>query len=170
KIDSLPQSWAVISGRADPERAHKGMAAVDRSLVKRDERLVLLFTPPFDRGELQPGYVKGYVPGIRENGGQYTHAATWVVRAAALQGRGRRAVELFDLINPVLSTNTSAAAGHYRVEPYDLAGDVYSASGHSGRGGWRWYTGSSGWLYRTGIDTILGLVRRGDRLAVRPFV
>lgn len=170
RIDALPQSWAVISGVADPERARRAMAAVDEQLVRPDERLILLFTPPFDQGKLQPGYIKGYVPGIRENGGQYTHAAVWVIQAQALLGHGTRAMELFDLINPIQHTATRTDAERYRVEPYALAGDVYGAPPHVGRGGWTWYTGSAAWMYRVGLETILGFQRRGNRLTIAPSI
>ena len=116
--------------------------------MRGDDKLIQLFDPPFDKGALQPGYIKGYVPGIRENGGQYTHAATWVVLATALQGRGDRALELWNLINPIRHAATPAAVEHYKVEPYVVCADVYGAPPHTGRGGWTWYTGSAGWLYR----------------------
>src|SRR5439155_4580510 len=140
-----PQTWAVLSGAADPGRARQGMAAVDEMLVRPAEGLVLLFTPPFDRGPLHPGYIKGYVPGIRENGGQYTHAATWVVQATALLGQGTRAAALFDLLNPIHHSATPEAVTKYKVEPYVVAADVYGVRPHVGRGGWTWYTGSAGW-------------------------
>ena len=143
RIDSIAQSWAVISGVADPDRARRAMQAVDEQLVRREDGLILLFTPPFDAGTLQPGYIKGYVPGIRENGGQYTHAATWVVLAAAMQGRGGRAYELFDLLNPVRHAASPEGVARYKVEPYVVAADVYGRPPHTGRGGWTWYTGSS---------------------------
>jgi cyclic beta-1,2-glucan synthetase len=170
RIDSLPQTWAVLSGAADPERARQGMAAVDEMLVKQAEKLILLFTPPFDRGKLQPGYIKGYVPGIRENGGQYTHAATWVVQATALLGQGSRAVALFDLVNPIHHSATAEAVVRYKVEPYVVAADIYGVPPHVGRGGWTWYTGSAGWLYRAGLETILGFRLEGDRLWIEPCI
>jgi cyclic beta-1,2-glucan synthetase len=170
RIDSLPQTWAVLSGAADPARALRAMAAVDEMLVLPREGLVLLFTPPFDQGKLQPGYVKGYVPGIRENGGQYTHAATWVVEATALLGQGSRAAALFDLLNPVHHAATAEAVARYKVEPYVVAADVYGVPPHVGRGGWTWYTGSAGWLYRAGLETILGFRPEGDRLRVEPCI
>jgi cyclic beta-1,2-glucan synthetase len=146
------------------------MAAVDEHLVRRGDRLILLFTPPFDRGPLQPGYIKGYVPGIRENGGQYTHAAAWVVQAAALLGQGTHALELFTLVNPVRHADTPAGVALYRIEPYVAAGDVYGAPPHTGRGGWSWYTGSAAWLYRAAVETILGLRLRGSRLELDPCI
>jgi cyclic beta-1,2-glucan synthetase len=170
RIDSLVQTWAVLSGAADPGRARQAMAMVDELLVRPAQGLVLLFTPPFDRGPLQPGYIKGYVPGIRENGGQYTHAATWVVQAMALLGQGSQAVALFDLLNPINHAATPDAVARYKVEPYVVAADVYGVSPHVGRGGWTWYTGSAGWLYRAGLETILGFRLEGDRLRLEPCV
>ncbi len=170
RIDSLAQTWAVLSGAGDPQRTRQAMAAVDEMLVRPAEGLVLLFTPPFDRGALQPGYIKGYVPGIRENGGQYTHAATWVVQATALLGQGTRAAALFDLLNPITHAATPEAVAKYKVEPYVVAADVYGVPPHVGRGGWTWYTGSAGWLYRAGLETILGFRVEGDRLRVEPCV
>jgi cellobiose phosphorylase len=170
RIDSIAQSWAVISGAADPQRARQAMAAVQEHLVRDADRLILLFDPPFDKGVLEPGYIKGYVPGIRENGGQYTHAATWVVLATALLGQSERAVELFGLLNPVRHTSTPEEVANYKVEPYVVAADVYGAPPHTGRGGWTWYTGSASWLYRVGLEGILGFHRRGNRLAIDPCV
>jgi cyclic beta-1,2-glucan synthetase len=170
KIDSIVQTWAVISGRADPQRAREAMAAMDEMLVRRPEKLILLFTPPFDHGKLEPGYIKGYLPGIRENGGQYTHAATWVVQAAALLGQGDRAVELFGLLNPIGHAATPEDTARYKVEPYVMAADLYSVPPHAGRGGWTWYTGSSGWLYRVALETMLGFQLRGEQLEINPCV
>ncbi len=170
KIDSIAQTWAVMSGRAETQRAREAMAAVDEMLVRRAEKLILLFTPPFDQGPLQPGYIKGYLPGIRENGGQYTHAATWVVQAAALLGQGDRAVELFDILNPISHTLTPEDTARYRVEPYVVVADIYSVPPHVGRGGWTWYTGSAGWLYRVGLETILGFQRHSSRLRLNPCI
>ena len=148
RIDSIAQSWGVISGAADATRATQAMTAVDGQLIRRDAGLALLFAPPFDRTPLDPGYIKGYPPGIRENGGQYTHAATWSVIAFALLGQGDKAAELFSLLNPVNRTTTRANVHRYKVEPYVIAADVYSVAPHVGRGGWTWYTGAAGWLYR----------------------
>jgi len=170
QIDSIPQAWAVISGAANPDRARLAMEAVQKRLVHIDERLIQLFDPPFDNGTLQPGYIKGYVPGIRENGGQYTHAATWVVQATALQEEGDRAVELWNLINPISHTKTPEAVKHYRVEPYVVCADVYGAPPHTGRGGWTWYTGSAAWLYRAAVETILGFRLRGTTLRFEPSI
>ncbi len=169
RIDSLPQSWAVTSGAGDPARAREAMAAVERLLV-RPEGLILLFAPPFDQGPLQPGYIKGYVPGIRENGGQYTHAATWVVQATAMLGQGTRAVQLFDLLGPISHTASAETLARYKVEPYVVAADVYGVGSHVGRGGWTWYTGSAAWLYRVGLESILGFHLEGDRLRLNPCI
>jgi cyclic beta-1,2-glucan synthetase len=170
QIDSIAQSWAVISKGGDPERARQAMAAVEERLVRHEDGLILLFTPPFDRGRLEPGYIKGYVPGIRENGGQYTHAATWVVLATALLGQGQRAAELFDLLNPIRHAASPDGVERYKVEPYVVCADVYGAPPHTGRGGWTWYTGSASWLYRVGLEAILGFRLRGNRLELDPCV
>jgi cellobiose phosphorylase len=170
QIDAIPQAWAVISRVANPARVQSAMDAVQNRLVRIDDKLIQLFDPPFDKGVLQPGYIKGYVPGIRENGGQYTHAATWVALATALQGFGERAVELWNLINPVYHATTPGEVQHYKVEPYVACADVYGAPPHTGRGGWTWYTGSASWLYRVAIETILGFQLRGDTLRLEPCI
>ena len=170
QIDSIPQSWAVLSGAADPERARRAMAAVERRLVRREDRLLLLFAPPFDRMPRDPGYIKGYPPGIRENGGQYTHAAIWSVMAFAMLGDGDRAVDLFNLLSPIHHARGRADAQRYRVEPYAVVADVYSQEPHVGRGGWTWYTGAAGWLYRAGLESILGFRKQGARLAIDPCI
>jgi cellobiose phosphorylase len=168
QIDSLPQSWSVISGAGDPHRARQAMQAVDQSLVRRQKGLIQLFDPPFDKSDLHPGYIKGYVPGVRENGGQYTHAAIWTVMAFALLGDHERAWELVGLLNPINHATTPTAASVYKVEPYVIAADVYAVAPHTGRGGWTWYTGSAGWMYRLLIETLLGLNREGNRLRLVP--
>ena len=170
KLDSLTQSWAVISGAADPRRASRAMDAVLVHLVRRDARLVLLLTPPFDRMAHDPGYIKGYPPGVRENGGQYTHAALWVIIALAKLGRGDVAMELFHLINPINHTRTAEGVERYRGEPYVVAADVYAHAMHVGRGGWTWYTGSAGWMYRAAIESILGLSRHGSTWSIDPCI
>jgi len=170
QIDAIPQAWAVISGKANTARAKLAMEAVHQRLVRSNDKLIQLFDPPFDKGVLQPGYIKGYVPGIRENGGQYTHAATWVTLATALEGDGERAVELWNLINPVYHTTTAKEVEHYKVEPYVVAADVYGAPPHTGRGGWTWYTGSASWLYRVAIEAILGFQLRGATLRLDPCI
>jgi len=170
RIDSISQSWATISGVADPKRALQALEAVDELLVHSDDGVILLFTPPFDKGKLQPGYVRGYVPGVRENGGQYTHAATWLVLANAMANRGGRAVELFNILNPVRHALDAEAVARYKVEPYVVAADIYGRPPHNGRGGWTWYTGSASWLYRVGLEAILGFHLRGGHLAIDPKV
>ena len=170
KLDSLTQSWAVISGAADPRRASRAMDAVQVHLVRRDARLVLLLTPPFDRMAHDPGYIKGYPPGVRENGGQYTHAALWVVIALAKLGRGDVAMELFHLINPINHTRTAEGVERYRVEPYVVAADVYAHAMHVGRGGWTWYTGSAGWMYRAAVQAMLGLSLHGSTWSIEPCI
>jgi cyclic beta-1,2-glucan synthetase len=170
QIDSIAQSWSVISGAGDPIRAARAMSAVEARLIRRDAGLALLFTPPFDRSMPDPGYIKGYPPGIRENGGQYTHAATWSVIAYALLGRGNNAWELFSLLNPINRSSTRADAHRYKVEPYVIAADVYSVAPHVGRGGWTWYTGSAGWMYRAGLEAILGFRVQGTTLLLTPCI
>ena len=170
QIDSLAQSWAVLSGAADPARAAQAMDAVADHLVRQDDQLVLLFTPPFDKTARDPGYIKGYVPGIRENGGQYTHAALWAAWAFAELGQGDRAEALFQLLNPIHHGDTPEKVERYRVEPYVVAADVYSVPPHTGRGGWTWYTGSAAWMYRLGLEAILGLRRVGKVLRIDPCI
>lgn len=170
QIDSIAQSWAVQSGAGDPGRAAQAMEAVNKHLVKRDDRLILLFTPPFDKTARDPGYIKGYSPGIRENGGQYTHAAIWAGWAFAALGQGDRAEELFRLLNPVYHADTPEKVNRYQVEPYVIAGDIYSVAPHTGNGGWTWYSGSSGWMYRLGIEAILGVRRLGNSLQINPCI
>jgi cyclic beta-1,2-glucan synthetase len=170
RIDSIAQSWAVISGAAPPDRAARAMAAVDAQLVSRSDGLVQLFTPAFDHTLHDPGYIKAYPPGLRENGGQYTHAAMWTVLAFALSGDGDRAGELFSIINPINHASTRAGIHRYKVEPYVACADVYSAAQHIGRGGWTWYTGSAGWMYRTAVEGILGIHVRGRILAINPCI
>ncbi len=170
RIDSIAQSWAVISAAADGTRRARAMAAVEAHLVRRADGLVLLFTPPFGETSLEPGYVKGYVPGVRENGGQYTHAAVWTAIAFAALGDGDMAVELLAMLNPINHARTDMAVQRYKVEPYAVAADVYSEPPHTGRGGWTWYTGSAGWMYRAGLESILGFRLRGTRLVVDPCI
>jgi cyclic beta-1,2-glucan synthetase len=169
-IDSIAQSWGVISGAADKQRVTRAMAAVEEYLIRRGDGIVLLFSPPFDRGMQNPGYIKGYVPGVRENGGQYTHGALWTLIAYAMLGDGDRAGELFALLNPINHSSTRAGLHKYRVEPYVVAGDIYAMPPNPGRGGWTWYTGSAAWMYRTGLESILGFQLNGDRLRVDPCI
>lgn len=168
RIDSIAQSWAVLSGAADPERAATAMASLERLLIRPDDGLALLFTPPFDGTTSDPGYIRGYPPGLRENGGQYSHAAMWAILAFAKLGDGSRAAALFDLLNPINHARTPAEAERYKVEPYVVAADVYSVAPHEGRGGWSWYTGAAGWMYRAGTEGILGIRREGAFLVVDP--
>ena len=170
RIDSIAQTWAVISGASDQYRAGRAMKAVDEYLVRRGDGLIILFTPPFDKSKLDPGYIKGYVPGVRENGGQYTHAALWTVIAFAMLGDGDRAGELFGLLNPINHSSTRAGLHKYKVEPYVAVGDVYAVAPHTGRGGWTWYTGSAGWMYRAALEYILGFKLSGDRLRIDPCI
>jgi cellobiose phosphorylase len=168
QIDSLPQSWSVISGAGDPNRAMQAMSSVEKHLVRSKEKLVLLFTPPFDHSTPHPGYIMGYPPGVRENGGQYTHGALWVAMALARMGEGRRAVEVLQMLNPIEHAHTPEDCALYRTEPYAVAGDVYSLESQPGRGGWTWYTGSAGWMYRVWLEEVLGFKLRGDRLSLEP--
>jgi cyclic beta-1,2-glucan synthetase len=170
RIDSIAQSWATISGAADPDRAARAMAAVERELIRSKDGLALLFAPPFDKTSLEPGYIKGYPPGIRENGGQYTHAAAWSVMAFAALGEGDKAAGLFSRLNPINHARTRAEVHRYKVEPYVVAADVYAAPAHVGRGGWTWYTGSAGWMQRAGIESILGLRIQGEFLRLDPCI
>jgi cellobiose phosphorylase len=168
RIDSISQSWSVLSGAGDPGRAHLAMQAVDARLVRRDQALVQLLDPPFDKSNLDPGYIRGYVPGVRENGGQYTHGAIWAAMAFAALGQGERAWELLAMINPVNHALSAEAIATYKVEPYVMAADVYAAVPHGGRGGWSWYTGSAGWMYRLIVESLLGLRVAGEELHLAP--
>jgi cyclic beta-1,2-glucan glucanotransferase len=170
KLDSLTQSWAVLAGTAEPRRAQRAMNAVRAHLVRRDAQIVLLLTPPFDRMAHDPGYIKGYVPGVRENGGQYTHAAVWTVIALARLGMGDEAMELFHMINPINHMRTAEGTERYRAEPYAVAADVYAHPMHVGRGGWTWYTGSAGWMYQAAVQSLLGLRRNGATMSVHPCI
>ena len=168
-IDSIAQSWSVLSGAADPQRAATAMAALDKHLVRRDAGLIQLLDPPFDTTAHDPGYIRGYVPGVRENGGQYTHAAVWAIMAFARLGHADTAWDLLRMINPV-EHGRAANISTYKVEPYVVAADVYAVEPHVGRGGWTWYTGSAGWMYRLIIESLLGLQRHGDILTVAPCI
>ena len=170
QIDAIAQSWAVISGAGDAERARRAMASVEERLVRERDGVVLLLTPPFDKMEPTPGYIRGYLPGVRENGGQYTHAALWNVLAFAMLGDGDRAYELFSLLNPVNHGRSADQVARYRAEPYVVAADVYSVPPHTGRGGWTWYTGSAGWMYRVAVEAILGISLRGGALHIDPCI
>ena len=152
QIDAIAQSWAVLSGAGDPDRARRAMQSVDERLVREDARLIMLLTPPFDKTTHDPGYIQGYLPGVRENGAQYTHAALWTALAAARLGDGDRAAQLFEMLNPLTHARTYDDVDTYKVEPYVVAADVYTAKGHLGRGGWTWYTGSASWMYRVALE------------------
>jgi cyclic beta-1,2-glucan synthetase len=170
QIDSIAQSWAVICGAGDRRRARQAMESVEQRLLRRDERLMLLFSPPFDDTPLDPGYVKGYLPGVRENGGQYTHAAIWSAVATAMLGEGDKALELFNVLSPIHHASNPADVEVYKVEPYAVAADIYSEAPHVGRGGWTWYTGAAAWLYRLGLESILGFQKRGAALRIDPCI
>jgi cyclic beta-1,2-glucan synthetase len=170
RIDSIAQSWASISQGGSPSRAQRAMAQVNLQLIDRSEGLIRLFTPPFSHTSQDPGYIKAYPAGLRENGGQYTHAATWTVLAFALLGDGDRAGELLSLLNPIHHANTAAAVHRYQVEPYVVAADVYTAAGHMGRGGWTWYTGSAAWYYRVALESVIGLRLHGQTLEMAPCI
>lgn len=170
RIDSLAQSWSVISGAGNLERSAQAMRSVDEHLVRRKEQIVLLFTPPFNHSQPHPGYIMGYPPGVRENGGQYTHGALWVAMAFARLGDGERAVEILQMLNPIEHSHTQQDYTTYRTEPYAVAADVYSLESQAGRGGWTWYTGSAGWMYRVWLEEVLGFKLRGDRLSIDPAI
>ena len=170
QIDSISQSWALISNGGNRVRARQAMAAVDQRLVRRDAQLIQLLDPPFDKSELEPGYIKGYVPGVRENGGQYTHAAIWTTMAFAMMGERERAWECFAMLNPIHHGSTADAIERYKVEPYVMCADIYGAPPHTGRGGWTWYTGAAGWMYRLTVETLLGLQLEVDHLRIAPCV
>jgi cellobiose phosphorylase len=168
RIDSIAQSWSVLSGAGDREHSRMAMEAVDKYLVRRADSLIQLLDPPFDKSNLNPGYIKGYVPGVRENGGQYTHAAIWAAMAFASLGDSRRAWELLAMINPVNHGKSAEGIEKYKVEPYVVAADVYAVSPHTGRGGWTWYTGSAAWMYRLIMESLLGIILEGDKLSFEP--
>jgi cellobiose phosphorylase len=170
RIDSLAQSWAVISGAAPKERYEQAMMSADNHLVDRDGKLIKLLTPPFNKCAKNPGYIKGYPPGVRENGGQYTHASAWFIIATSMMGRGQEAFTLFDLINPVNHTTDQRGVDTYQAEPFVMCGDVYSEGSLRGRAGWSWYTGSSGWLYQAGLEYIIGLKVHPNHFSINPCV
>jgi cyclic beta-1,2-glucan synthetase len=170
QIDSISQSWAVLSGAGDPERVRVAMESLYERLVRPEDEIILLLDPPFNLTLRDPGYIKGYPPGVRENGGQYTHAALWAIWAFTELGQAERAVELFELINPILHADTPEKVELYQVEPYVIAADVYGVPPHTGHGGWTWYTGSASWMYRLGVEAILGVQREGDKLHIRPSI
>jgi cyclic beta-1,2-glucan synthetase len=159
-----------MPGGGDPKRARQAMKAVDKRLVQRDVQLIQLLTPPFDKSDLEPGYIKGYIPGVRENGGQYTHAAIWTTMAFAMMGDKKRAWELFTMLNPVNHGSQPEAIERYKVEPYVMSADIYGAPPHTSRGGWTWYTGAAGWMYRLIVETLLGLQLEVDHLSITPCI
>ena len=170
QIDSIAQSWAVLSRTGDPQRSNEAMQSFLERLVRPNDRLVLLFTPPFDKTPRDPGYIKGYLPGTRENGGQYTHAATWAAWAYNQMENGSQAGELFDLLNPILQSDTEEKSAIYRVEPYVVCADIYSMPPFVRRGGWTWYTASASWMYRLGLEAILGFHKTGSTLQIDPVI
>ena len=170
RIDALPQSWSVISGAGDPGHSRQAMQSVLEHLVQPQNRLSLLFTPPFDKTERDPGYIKGYFPGIRENGGQYSHAAIWSAWAFARMGEGKQAGDLFDMLNPILLSGSNERADEYRVEPYVMSADIYSKPPYVRRGGWTWYTGSAAWMYRLGVEELLGFHKTGNSFRIDPTI
>ena len=167
-IDSISQSWSVLSGGGTPDRSAVAMEAVDKHLVDRQNMLIQLLDPPFDKSDMNPGYIKGYVPGVRENGGQYSHAAIWTIMAFAALGDNKRTWELLQMINPVNHAKSPEETAVYKVEPYVMSADVYKVTAHAGRGGWTWYTGSAGWMYQAILQSLLGLKVEGNKLYVRP--
>jgi cyclic beta-1,2-glucan synthetase len=170
RIDSIAQSWAVLSRAAKPARAAAAMASLDEHLIRRKDGLALLFTPPFEHTTRDPGYIKGYPPGLRENGGQYSHAAMWAILAFTELDEADKAAEFFAMLNPINHARTPEEVERYKVEPYAVAADVYSVAPHVGRGGWTWYTGAAGWMYRAGLEGILGIRREGASLVVKPCI
>ena len=170
QIDSISQSWAVLSSGGDPNRASQAMDSVDKRLVRRKAQLIQLLDPPFDKSDLEPGYIKGYVPGVRENGGQYTHAAIWTTMAFAAMGDKKRAWEFYGMLNPVNHGDTAEAISRYKVEPYVMCADIYGSEPHTGRGGWTWYTGAAGWMYRLTVETLLGINLEDGHLRIAPCV
>ena len=170
KIDSLSQSWSVISGAGNPERQAQAMRSMNEYLVREDARLIALLTPAFNDTPHDPGYIKGYVPGVRENGAQYTHAALWAALATAMLGDGDRAFELYQMLNPLTHSRSVQGVEIYKTEPYVIAADVYSVGRQIGRGGWTWYTGSASWMYRVGLEAILGFRKVGTNLFLNPCI
>jgi cellobiose phosphorylase len=168
RIDSVAQSWSVLSGAGDAWRSRMAMRAVDDRLVRREHGVIQLLDPPFDKSDLDPGYIRGYVPGVRENGGQYTHGAIWSAMAFAAIGDRERAWDLATMMSPANRARTPEGMAIYKVEPYVVSADVYALAPHAGRGGWSWYTGSAGWMYRLLVESLLGLALEGDRLRFAP--
>jgi cellobiose phosphorylase len=170
QIDSISQSWSVLSGCGTQEHRQQAMQSLHERLVQKDDGLILLLDPPFNQAGKNPGYISGYVPGVRENGGQYTHAAIWAAMAFAKMGDTEKAWEAFDIVNPLRHADTPANIARYKVEPYVIAADVYGVAPHTGRGGWTWYTGSAGWMYTLILESLLGLQRHGHFLTISPCI
>lgn len=170
RIDSISQSWSVISNAGDNDKKFISMESLENHLVNKEDGIIKLLDPPFDKGKLEPGYIKAYLPGVRENGGQYTHASCWVIIAEALLGFGDKALEYFRMINPIEHSRTKESANKYKVEPYSIAADIYGEGNLSGRGGWTWYTGSASWYYKAGIEYILGLKVEKGILKMDPCI
>jgi cellobiose phosphorylase len=168
QIDSISQSWSVLSGAGSPDRSKMAMDSLDKRLVRHEYSLVQLLDPPFDKSDLNPGYIKGYVPGVRENGGQYTHAAVWAAMAFSKLKDKNKAWEILQMINPINHARTPEEVEIYKVEPYVIAADVYALSPHIGRGGWTWYTGSAGWMYRLIVESLFGLRLEMNKLYIEP--
>ena len=170
RIDSIAQSWSVISDAADNDKKFISMESLENHLIDKENGIVKLLDPPFEKGKLEPGYIKGYLPGVRENGGQYTHGAIWVIIAETMLGFGDKALEIFRMINPIEHSRTKEASNKYKVEPYVIAADIYGAGNLVGRGGWTWYTGSSSWYYKAGIEYLLGLKIEEGYLKIEPCI
>ena len=170
RIDSIAQSWSVISGAGDNDKKYISMNSLETHLVDRENGIIKLLDPPFENGNLEPGYIKAYLPGVRENGGQYTHGAIWSIIAECILGFGDKGAEFFRIINPIEHSRTKEEANKYKIEPYVIAADVYGAKNLAGKGGWSWYTGSSGWFYTAGIEYILGLKIRDNKLSINPCI
>ena len=170
RIDSIAQSWSVISNAGDNDKKYIAMESLENHLVDRENGIIKLLDPPFEKGKLEPGYIKAYLPGVRENGGQYTHAACWVIIAYNLLGFGDKSLELYKMINPIEHSRTKESAKKYKVEPYVISADVYGAGNLAGRGGWTWYTGSSGWYYKAGIEYLLGVKVKNKIMSINPCI
>ena len=170
RIDSVAQSWSVLSGAGNSDHSRLAMESLSQHLIRRDIGIVQLLEPPFDKSNLNPGYIKGYVPGVRENGGQYTQSAVWAAMAFAAMGDTYRSWEIMTIINPINHAKSPEAIATYKVEPYVVAADVYALAPHTGRGGWTWYTGSAGWMYRLILESLLGLKRKSDKLSFSPCI
>ena len=170
RIDGISQSWSIISNAGDNDKKYISMESLENHLVDRVNGIIKLLDPPFEKGKLEPGYIKAYLPGVRENGGQYTHGAIWVIIAEAMLGFGDKALDLYKMINPIEHARTKEASQKYKVEPYVISADVYGASNLAGRGGWTWYTGSSSWFYKAGIEYILGLKIENEYLKIEPCI